>query len=230
MRILFDRLILPDTDKTRRLSLGNDWIARRLSRGSNWNKIRVGIQYQFVDTGTNPVGTPRLYLGVGTWLKGIGNYNAHFLGMRTTGATWTRTASSGLVSYGNMSLAASAIVGQTETTSGTGTVVIGANHASRRWVLMVDIDKSNPSAVVIDKYSSVNGTSGAFDFSYDMFIDVMESVVPNNTQHTRATLTSAFTVNEATNGPLDSVNIAWSRTLFPFEVTGVAVAYYDTFS
>jgi hypothetical protein len=230
MRILFDRLILPDTDKTRRLSLGNDWIARKLSRGSNWRKVRVGIQYQFVDVGSAPLGTPRLYIGVGTWLKGIGNYNAHFAGMRTTGASWTRTASGGTVTYGNMTLTSAKVVAQTETVAGTATVAIGANHASRRWVMLVDIDKSNPSAVSVTSYNSVNGSSGAFDFSYDMFIDVMEAVVPNNTQHSRAVITSAMTIDEATNGPLDSVNVAWSRTNFPLEITGVAVGYYDTFA
>jgi hypothetical protein len=230
MRILFDRLIAPDTTKTRRLSLGSDWISRQHGRGSNWNKIRVGIQYQFVDVGSPPVGTPRLYVGVGSWLKGIGNYNAHFIGLRTVGASWTRTVTSGLVTYGNMTLTAATVVGQTETTSGSGTVAIGANHASRQWVMFVDIDKTNPSAVSIISYNSVNGSSGAFNFSYDMFIDTMEAVLPNNTQHTRATLSSSLTVNEATNGPLDSVNVAWSRTNFPLEIIGVAVGFYDAYS
>lgn len=230
MRIIFDRLITPDTTRTRRLLLGSDWIARKISREGNWNKVRIGIQYQFVDKGTDIAGTPRLWIGMGTWLKGIGNFNAHFLGTRTNMVTWTRSVSNGVALFGGVAFTATKMVGQTETTSGAASFNLGTQHVSRRWIIMVDIDKSTPSAVSVSVYAGNNTVSGIYDFSYDMFLDAMEQAVPGNPSHVKTTLSTTLTVDEATNGPLDSVNVAWSRTNFPIEISGLAVGYYDTFS
>jgi hypothetical protein len=230
MRILFDRLITPDTTRTRRLSLGSDWIARKISRGGNWNKIRIGIQYQFADQGANIAGTPRLWIGMGTWLKGIGNYNAHFLGARTNMATWTRSVSNGVALFSSVAFTASKVVNQTETTSGSASFNLGTQQISRRWALMVDINKTTPSAVSVSVYTGNNTVSGIYDFSYDMFLDSMEQAVPGNVSYATSVVSTTMTVDEATNGPLDSVNIGWSRTTFPIEIAGLAVGYYDTFS
>jgi hypothetical protein len=227
MRILFDRLITPDTTRTRHLSLGSDWIARKISRGSNWNKIRIGLQYQFVDQGTNIAGTPRLWIGMGTSLKGVGNYNAHFLGARTNTATWTRSVSNGVAIFSSIAFTASKMVGQTETTSGSASFNIGTQQNSRRWLIVVDIDKTTPSAVAVTVYSSNNSVSGIYDFTYDLFLDAMEQAVPGNVSYAKTSVSTTMTVDEATNGPLDSVNIGWSRTNFPIEIAGLAVGYYD---
>jgi hypothetical protein len=230
MRILFDRLITPDTTRTRRLLLGSDWIARKISRGGNWNKIRIGLHYQFVDQGTNISGTPKLWIGMGNWLKGVGNYNAHFLGARTNMATWTRAVSNGVALFSSVAFTASKMVGQTETTSGSASFNIGTQQNSRRWLILVDIDKTTPSAVSVSVYTSNNTVSGIYDMTYDLFLDAMEQAVPANVSYTKSTISSTMTVDEATNGVLDSVNIGWSRTNFPIEIAGLAVGYYDTFS
>lgn len=228
MRILFDRTIGLDSTRTRKLSLGTDWVARKIERGGNWNKIRIGLQYQFVDQAANIIGTPRLWIGMGTWLKGIGNYNAHFLGARSNSTTWNRSVTNGIAMFTSVAFTASKIVNQTETTNGTSSFNVGTQHVSRRWLLLLDIDKTSPSAVSVTLAGSNNTNSGAYDFTFDMFIDAMEQTVPAPDNFARTVISTTMTVDEATNGPLDSLNIAWSRTNFPIEISGLAVAYYDT--
>jgi hypothetical protein len=227
MRILFERLVGLD-GTPRKLLLGNDFIARRVSVLNRWNKIRVGIRFVMQDAGGSIAGTPKLWLGMGTWLKGIGNYNAHFVGVRSNTATPSRSTSGGIAVYGP-SFTAVTMVGQTETTSGAASRNICATPELRRSILFCDIDKTNPAAVAVSIYGSTNAVTGIYDWTYEMFIDAMEQESPAGTSFTQSSLTTTLTVDEAANGPLDSVNLAWSRTLIPIELSDVVVGYYDAF-
>ena len=86
MRTIISRTI--NSEVSPRISLGSDEIYRPLSVGGNWNKLRIGLSLVFTYPGADLAGQPRFFVGVCSRYKSWGSWNAHALGMVSTGAAW----------------------------------------------------------------------------------------------------------------------------------------------
>lgn len=225
MRAIIERTI--GSEVSRRMRIGSDEIVRRIPTGSNWQKIRIGLHYCFTDFNANVLGTPRFFIGVCTRYKTWGSYRAHAVGLATQDASWSRNAGPP-VSY-SITLQNATVVNQTEALSGTGLVTAAsAAPATVRHYMSLDINKSTPSAVSFTLFRSTNGLSGNTDVSPALARDLMEMTIPTLGNYTRAATTGTVSINEALNGGLDCVNIAWSMTDPSLEIIEVMVSTFDT--
>lgn len=212
-----------------RASLGNDQIIRQIQT-SSWNKIRVAMR-MCVTVQSALTSTPKFYLGVCNNSNAAGNNGAgsritnHFVGALSTTATWNfATGSPGAYTVDFTSVRR---IGATNTTSGTGNILITADPTAFRCFVAVDIDKTNPSAVAVDVIGSNNGSTGVYDVSLTDFISQLKSDTVILSNYIKRSLTTTMTINEGTNGALNSVNITWMKTLERLEFSDVS---YHIFS
>jgi hypothetical protein len=212
-----------------RASIGNDQIIREIQTTS-WNKIRVAIR-MCVTVQNNLTSTPRLYVGVCNNTNAAGNNGAgsritnHFVGAVSNSATWSFSAGS----PGSYVTDFTSVkrIGTTNTTSGAGSILLTADPAAFRCFFAVDIDKTNPSAVAVDVIGSNNGATGVFDVSLSSFISQLKSDPVILTSYIKRSLTTTMTVDEGTNGILNSVNVSWVKTLERIEISDIS---YHIFS
>lgn len=212
-----------------RASLGNDQIIRQILTTS-WNKIRVALRIT-VTVQSSITSTPKLYIGVCNNSNAAGNNGSgsritnHFVGALSTQATWSFSA--GSPGFYTVDFTSVKRLTTTNTTSGSGNVLITADPTAFRCFLAVDIDKTNPSAVAVDVIGSNNGATGVYDVSLTDFISQLKSDTVILTSYIKRSLTTTMTVNEGTNGILNSVNISWMKTLERLEFSDVS---YHIFS
>lgn len=224
MRAIFERLI--GSEVSRRISIGADEICRPIPVGGNWNKLRVGISFCFTDTGQSTIfGDPRFFIGVCSRFKTWGSYNAHAIGMASSASTMTRTA--GPPSSWALTLSNALAIGQSEFLTG-GTQVLTANSTvTQRHFCSLDIDKTTPSAVTFRFFRSTNSIAGNVDLSPTVCRDLMDMQTPTLSGFTLTTNTGSVAINEALNGALDCINIAWSMTAPQLEVIQAFAQVYD---
>jgi len=212
----------------RRLVLGNAQAGRVLSIGSNWTMLRIGIRFAFDDAGVNITGTPRFYFGLlaspsALMANGpLGGSTSHFLGYKVSTATWTR--GTGPVRYAHTHVTNQMYVkrvGSTETfgTSGVNSHNESATPASIRSAVFLEITKGSPNftlQVCINQASTgmVDVTkvmlSAAMEIGTLAGLDAYMDTVAGGSFSSLASATIA--VDEATNGDLDSICVAWDRT------------------
>jgi hypothetical protein len=212
-----------------RASLGNDQIIRQIQT-SSWNKIRVGMR-MCVTSQSTITGTPKLYIGVSNNSNAAGNNGAgsrivnHFVGALSTTASWAFTSSS--PGYYTVAFTSARRITATDTTSGSGTVLITADPTSARCFIAVDIDKTNSAAVKIDMVGPSNAITGIPDVSLATFISQLKSDAVILDGYVKNSLTTTLSINEGVNGSLNSVNISWMKTLERLEFSDVS---YHIFS
>jgi hypothetical protein len=212
-----------------RASLGNDQIIRQIQTGS-WNKIRVGMR-MCVTVQSAISGTPKLYIGVSNNSNAAGNNGAgsrvvnHFVGALSTTASWAFTPTS--PGYYTVAFTSVRRITATDTTSGSGTILVTADPTSARCFVAVDIDKTNSAAVSIDMIGPSNSVSGIPDISLPTFISQLKTDAVILDGYIKNSLTTTLSINEGTNGALNSVNISWMKTLERLEFSDVS---YHIFS
>lgn len=204
----------------RRLVLTNAQAARVLAVGSTWNSIRIGIRFAFDDTGANLTGTPNFLVGMlsnpveagGMLSNGplSGAATSHFIGIRNTDATWTRSA--GYYSIDANTFQATKKVGST-TSNGSAvltgqTSVMEAAPATNHSIMIVFLIKGSPWTVYFARNAS---TSETHKTQADL-ITALEASDPYATLGYAATPQPTLTVDEATDGYLNAVCVAWDRT------------------
>lgn len=211
-----------------RASLGNDQIVRQILTTS-WNKIRVGVR-MCVTVQTSITGTPKFYIGVCNNSNAAGNNGAgsrvtnHFVGMLSTTASWNFSAGPG---FYTVAFTSARRINATNVTSGTGSSIITATPETARCMLAVDIDKTNPSAVAVDLVGINNTVTGTPDLSLANFIAQLKSDAIILDGYAKTSLTTSLTINEGTDGVLNSVNVSWMKTLERLEFSDVS---YHIFS
>lgn len=189
------------------------------SLNPDWTKLRVGIRLATADDLANLNGTPRLAVGLcsGEAHPYLDDECTHFVGGVSNGSLWLRKTTP--IRYQvNLNGVINGFVPADKvgtdllhsTTSVTGPV-ISAVEATPKSVLFVDITRGNPS-YNFDFFLCNSTKSGIWDdVSGTTFASLVETAVPSLARHTRFTNFS-LDVDES-EGLLDSVNVAWDRTL-----------------
>lgn len=215
----------------KRIDLTNCQMLRRMVYLNNWTTMRIGLHY-CVPSAATIVGTPGLYVGVGSGLtNGIGDATTtNWIGVKTDGATWTRTLS-GAQAYANMAgIRVHKRVGAVLTPHATG--VMTANpftsmDAAFRTVLLVEITKGSPNYTVnIGVATSNSGIIGVditpahMDAYMSLPIGMAGIGAVSNPNYTAVTTNNALAMSEVA-GNLDCVQYYWDKTAAPLEVEGI---------
>jgi hypothetical protein len=205
------------------LVLGNAAIGAKLARGTDWTRIRIGFRYAVESTGANISGSPRLWVGVmsnptaGMTNGPLGSATSHFVGVRSYDSLWWyRTGyydgTSGNPLYGRGVVRVGDVT--VEGASGSVATIGKVNFVGqeRRWWGIAEIRKGSPNF-------TVGFTNNAADTKYDAFI---ESLLNPGTIGSTG---SGVAVNEAANGPLNAICIAWDRLTPRLHFSEIAFTY-----
>jgi hypothetical protein len=203
----------------------NGQIYRRLEadRATSWSKIRIGIRFSVSPlyiVAASISGTPRLYLGMCNFDKGgpaTMSQVAHFVGIRNAGSVPTINGGGTSCSF---SMTATKRVNSifTEGSNLGGTYRMG--DGSILCMAAVEIDKTTPGSTVISHFRPSNSVTGIFNVTQDSFLEQMENSTPSLTGYTYSASTT-LSVDEATNGVLDAVCLAWDRTSIPLWIADI---------
>lgn len=205
------------------ISMSNGQFARTLSIGTTWTTIRVGVRWHMDNTGADLTGTPRLAVGMCAGTTNIfGDATCdHFVGGLSNAASFTNNA--GDFYFGTPLFVPAKKVVSTLTTGtafGNGVITTPASIANRV-PMFIDLTKGSPN-FSLRQFILTSGTDLG-DVSLSDFLGLMESPAPARTGYTyHAAQTIA--VDEATDGYLDSINIAWDRAAAKVQVCDIAVA------
>src|ERR1041385_3392522 len=108
----------------KRIVLKNSHFSRLHGVNSSWNAIRVALRVSITDFGSNLGSTPEFVVGLcsGTTNVYKDSTTTHFVGMQTSGTTWTRQTNLGVPTYttGASSIRPMKRVGTTTTTGTSG--------------------------------------------------------------------------------------------------------------
>lgn len=214
-----------------RILMNNSRWARPI--GFTWNKIRIGVRWQVAGS-TNIIGTPRMVIGVCAGSAAIyGDASVgHFVGTRQNEPTWTITGGNRYLVNGN-TWECFKRIGVADT-AGSGSLGlnavqwgIGPNAATptaNRSVFILDITKGSPYTlqIMLGWNNSDSGGAAPTDVSRASFLQTMMQSTPTLAQH-RAGTARTLTVNEATNGTLDHVNMHWNQAGHIMEICDWAI-------
>jgi hypothetical protein len=226
MVTIIERTYGDGTDK--RLKLTAQEAIRPMSIGSDWGSILIGMRFNITDLGASMTGTPRLAIGVchGTAHGYSSISTAHWIGVRTAAATWSRNADGYYSHGGTTSLELRRKVGATVDGAANGSptshFTMWNDLRSIMVLRLTKVTETTMSASLLHRTSSAS----LVDISLSTFLSVMESSTTTLTSYTRTGLTiSASTIafDEAANGALNCVSIAWSRSDTDLEISDVVV-------
>lgn len=212
------------------MTLSNSQIARVIDIGTNWTRLRIGWRWQLDDPGGTLAGTSSLWIGLlanptTNMSNGpLGVTTSHFLGMANlAGGPFTRNTVPS-VYYNVSSMTPVKRVTATNTTNafGGGSNLMGARPTVARQIVLLEITKGSPNFTVQAALAQNAGASSLDDMSLGVLISSLEqntmanavSVINAAQGANAATITTAPTiaVNEATDGFLNSICFAWTRT------------------
>lgn len=210
------------SEANQRLSLTSAAYVRPMDFGSNWSHIRIAARVAVnINTGTTDIPAPNFFLGLtsgSSAVPGTATPN-HFLGIRTPSsisffnneANYVFTSNTASSSLGCM------IIDGVETTSITGNTfgyTFLGNASTMATVFCIEIIKGSPN-YTIDYSSSING--GVYPTSA-----IFENIMASGASvfgDMRIKLNDApFAVDEATNGPLDSICLSWGSPTVELEI------------
>jgi hypothetical protein len=210
-----------------RLVLGNAQAARIMTIGSSWTTIRLGMRFCFDDAGANITGTPRFYFGVmSNPTLGLTNgplsgaSTSHFVGMISADTTWTRATVPTRYSWSTNAFYAKK-VGSTITTASNLSVntIMSADPTVTRRAMIMQIVKGSPNFSITIITSDNAGA--VTDMPYTAILTAMEiaTMAGVNTflnatygTYSGGSNSANLAVNEASNGELNAICLAWDRT------------------
>ena len=219
-------------------ALKNSTLRRTLSIGTTWQKVRVGVRYTFAGASANLLSTPVLALGVcsGT-ANPVNNGSAttdHFLGIVTTMLEWQYfPGPPAYFAAGSTYKTRSAKrVGTTWTytdqTNNLAYTFYPSADPSVRELLFVDIVKASPR-YQIGCFCKSSLNVNRVDVSYDTFIQYMTLEAPVLSGSSNSPPSASYngiSADEAADGYLDTVNVAWDRSVPSFEISDIAVTRF----
>jgi hypothetical protein len=219
----------------KRLDLSNCQILRRPVYLNNWTTMRIGLHF-CVPSAANLVGTPRLYVGMGSGLtNGIGDATTtNFVGAVTNQATWTRnTVIISSVTYGyatNVALRTVKRVGSTLTIGSLDMTAAGTFSLDAGWraILIVEITKGSPNYSITLGVGTSNSIFNAGDEITPALMDQYMSLPigltgigsVKNANYSIVTANNTVATSEVA-GNLDCIQIYWDKTAAPLEIEGV---------
>lgn len=229
MSVTIEEITALAGDTERRLVLSNSQWAAKLNAGATWNTLRIGIRGWITNWGASLIATPRLYMGVcsdpnaGFANGPLSGANCkHFVGMRTDTSTAADT-------FGNQydfstNNAGCVQVGATVNKANIGSNSLPFSYTAldNRLVCILEMVKGSPwtAELVLHAYS---GTIS--DLSKDNFINAMEVETMTDVKNYLSAVSTSYVttgprnmpaVDEGTNGDLNSICIAWNRSIPSF--------------
>ena len=232
MSTIIDRSYIGgDNDKI--LSVTNEQIGRTFSVGSSWKRLRIGIRYEVSSSGANIVG-PNFAFGLcsGTSSMYADSTTQYFIGsdMDTTqGLDYLvstmglyRPAGGGGGTYGRFCTKVGA------------TTTVYANQTE--WMPLINTVGSPNRAFKFIDFTKSDGDPGLWNITYTWYrvaqwynTDVTSGSFYSNMTNDVVTLpadntSSIYTVpiSESVYGHLDTINVYWSKTYPPLEISDVA--------
>lgn len=217
-----------DTDQ--RIVLGVSQYAQKLSIGSTWNKLRIGARFAFDDLGGNAaamdfyfglMSNPNASLDNGP----LGNETSNYIGWRSQ-TDFVRVAGPPATYSMTTSTKAATKVGSTITPIG-GNIVsrVSATPASLRLGILAEITKGTPWTIAIASHPATT----IADISLAGLIGALENA-SFTTGATSINLAGSVAVNatvdEVTNGYIDSICVGWSRSDFKVYFSEVLFAVH----
>ncbi len=209
-----------------RIRLANSNFARPWSTdiGTSWSHIRIcgclGIEL----TGSDITSTPRFFFGCcsGTSNIFMDATTTHWAGAYSTWTPWA----AGTNKYHNYTggtiwTLAKRITSTTTTGSGLSTAwTIGDCTQAFRTAFLLDITKGSPFTVQLFSANAYNTLPP--DVTLSAFLTQIPLTTPVFTSHGFDTAVT-MTLDEATNGYFNAVNIGWDRTSPAIELSALAV-------
>jgi hypothetical protein len=203
--------------RTPMLAISADQIGRTIQIGNNWQRLAIGIRVGLV--GSSTLLNCGFALGVcsGTTNMFSSGTTNNFFGIISSGV------GSGTATFGSntFSLPFSVCrrVASVNTVTAVSSLLIGNLDLSggadgRLHTLIVQLTRNGSTIDFTTMYSN-NTSSGVALQSRENWINSMEAdplVIAASPGYAR-TNTTGFAVDEATNGPLDTVNISWAQAV-----------------
>ena len=227
--------VISVTDK--RIVLSNSHAAIKLDHvlinNNTWSNIRIGCRIQMGDTGADITGTPKFFFGLlsnpsaGMANGPLGTSTSHFFGIDTDNATWIR----GSNAYTQTSFHVGTKVGTTESLavdSNFDDFAIGYSLSTVRNALVIDF--SRPSAWSANVVHPYNDTTAAIDISQAQLLEsmILSPLTAAGTLFGYGTSTALSnvgrTVDEGTNGQLNSICMGWDRSSAVMEFSDIVYA------
>lgn len=215
---------------SKRCDLSNGQALRRPIYLSSWTTVRIGLRLCF-PSAASLVGTPGLYVGMGSGTtNGIGDATTtNWIGVKTDGATWTRTLS-GAQAYASMAgIRVHKRVGST-LTAHAGAMTANpftSLDAAFMSVLLVEITKGSPNYTVnIGIATSNSGIIGIniTDANMDSYMSLPVGMggigAVTNPNIVAVTTNNTLAMSEVA-GVLDCLQLYWDKTAAPCELESV---------
>lgn len=214
------------------VQLTNSTLARTISFGNDWNSIRIAMRWNFVgDSGGNITGTPKFVTGVcsGTtnpWNNGAAT-TTNFVGCSSRATEVLRDT----IIYRWASSPEFMPITRIGTTEATGSGIVNYNQVqynrnlTKRQIWFLDITKGTP-LYTVRLYSCFDAvTGGGLDVTKLQFLQyaaVPTGTTPLNTSYFQWGTARTIIASED-SGSLDSVNVAWDRSLPTINIYDLAV-------
>jgi hypothetical protein len=208
------------------VSLRESCFSLRLPFGSDWTSLRIGLRFIFDPQGT-PVtitGGPRMRIGLTSnddvFAGGIGSIS-HFVGYYPNDVTWTASASGyGVAGGGSCAYQVGTTVNFYTMSISSGSAGWGSTVTSAR-CLMLEIIKGSPNWGV--RMAVPNAPANGAVTREAFYALVLDHLVTNASAwsanaYQNSNSTAAPPVNEAANGPMNTVIMAWDRAVPSMDV------------
>lgn len=202
-----------------RIVLSNSHFARPHGITS-WNKLRIAFRWSMRDSGATLTGTPAFAAGLCSGTANIfGDLTCtHFVGMRTIGATWPRSAGPPVL-YQLYPTQSCKLIGTTFTVGTNWLSVAGQAVADaaggNRFCWFIDITKGSPN-YTLQGYARITGNAA----------DISEATMKAQAEIDAATLaehglgnSAAVAVDEGADGLLNHVCFSWDRSSPEIEIS-----------
>lgn len=229
---ILSRTISAAVDK--KIVLSNSQWAGKMTIGSSWNTLRIAGRIAFTSSGVGAPGAFAMGLmsdpTAGMTNGFLGSNTKNFLGFGST-AAWGYNAGLG---YDNTVKKMGKIL-TTTTVAGINTTLITNNPASYRNILMLEIIRGSPNFTV--NYIRPNGSG--LEAGVDVALTTLRSAIVAATLVNAATTINTLTgggvaygasgpdniaIDEATNGSLNAITVAWGGTTINCEISEMIFA------
>lgn len=192
-----------------------------------WQKLRIAMRWSMTDTGATIAGSPIFAVGLCSGDTNIfGDATTdHFVGVKTTGATWPRTTPGPPSCYQVYPTQSGKLVGVTWTLatnwlSSAGQAMSDAPNGNR-FCWFIDITKGDPT-YTIGGYANVTGNAG--DISEATFLTQSNNVVAVMPEHALGN-SGTVAVDEDADGVLDHVCVHWNKATPEIEISNLKVRW-----
>lgn len=210
---------------TKCLSMTADQIGRTLRIGNQWNILHIGVLLGVDGGAAATITTPTFAMGIcsGTsqMFGSFAGFTRNFFGVRTAGNITYNGIPAG---YQSLAFTACRKVGNTVTDGSSTSARFGDATNNLLNLILVRLVKTggNITTQVLTCTNSFSGQNRTFsEWLLSMECRTLTSLITN---YTVSGVLSTLAYDEATNGTLDTLNIAWNSAAVPLVIKDFGVA------